>query len=104
MAQESIEQVAERLTSAFRTAVPLPEEMIKGKKKPSQAEIRQKVESGLAHFYEAARAERNRLRLGLISRARVAFHLQKGLLAAGYAPSLVKQVLFAMLVAAFVGR
>lgn len=104
MAQETVEQVAGRLLLAFRAAVPLPAELMKGKKKPSQAEIRQRVEAGLAGFYETAKGERARLRLGLIKRARVAFHLQNHLLAAGYDPALVKQVLFAMLVSAFIGR
>ena len=49
-------------------------------------------------------AEREKHRLGVIARARVAFGLQQRLLAAGYPPALVKQVLFAMLVSAFVGK
>lgn len=74
------------------------------RKKPQEKEIRQRADAGLAQFYEAARVERERYRLGVIGRARVAFDLQRRLLAAGYAPSLVRQVVFAMLVAAFVGR
>ena len=61
------------------------------------------TESGLKKFYEAARVEREQHRLGVIGRARVAFALQQRLLAAGYPPAIVKQVLFAMLISAFVG-
>jgi hypothetical protein len=84
--------------------VPLPEEFAKGRKKSSEKEVQQQIDAGLARFYEAARAERERSRLGLIGRARVSFALQQRLLGAGYPAPLVKQVLFAMLVSAFVGR
>ena len=102
-AQGRIADACDRLLVEFRTAVPLSPQMPKGRKRPSEIEITLTTESGLTKFYEAARAERERYRLGIIGRARVAFALQQRLLAAGYAPVLVKQVLFAMLVSAFVG-
>ena len=83
--------------------MPLNAERGKGRKQPSQKEIMLATESGLKKFYEAARVERERHRLGIIVRARVAFALQQRLLTAGYPPAMVKQVLFAMLVSAFVG-
>jgi hypothetical protein len=57
----------------------------------------------LNKFYAEARLQRKKMRPGLFRRARVAFYLQQRLLAAGYPPDLVRQVLFAMLLAAFVG-
>ena len=102
-AQGRIPDICDRLAEAFRSAVPLRPEGIKGRKKPSEKEIMLATESGLKKFYEAARAEREQHRLGVIGRARVAFALQQRLLAAGYPAPLVKQVLFAMLVSAFVG-
>jgi len=102
-AQGRIADICDRLSAAFCSAVPLHPESGKGRKRPSEKEIALATESSLKKFYEAARAERERHRLGVIGRARVAFHLQQRLLAAGYPPPVVKQVLFAMLVSAFVG-
>lgn len=103
-AQGRIQEICERLLAAFRNAVPLHPEGGKGQKRPSEKEIALATESGLKRFYEAARAEREQHRLGIIGRARVAFGLQQRLLDSGYPPALVKQVLFAMLVSAFVGK
>lgn len=102
-AQGRIPSICERLEDAFRKAVPLHPERFQGRKPPSEKEIEVATEAGLKAFYEVARSERERYRLGVIGRARVAFHLQRRLLAAGYTSPLVKQVLFAMLVSAFVG-
>jgi len=99
-----IAQASDRLFAAFTEAVPTPEHFARQRKKPSEAEIARLVEQGLARFHEVAREERQRHRLGILGRARVAFALQQRLLAAGYEAALVKQVLFAMLVQAFVGK
>lgn len=101
--QGTIQAICERLINVFSNAVPLQPEVPKGRKRPSEKEIALATESGLEKFYAAARAEREQHRLGVIGRARVAFALQQHLLEAGYPPPLVKQVLFAMLVSAFVG-
>lgn len=96
-------EISERLFTEFQHALPLhPEKSRKGKKL-TEREIAANSEAALKNFLKAARAERTRHRLGIIGRARVAFSLQQRLLAAGYAPALVKQVLFSMLAAAFVG-
>lgn len=100
----TIEEIIERLYAGFRSAVPLPGDQPKGKKPPGKQEVERRTAAGLAQLYEAARTERHKHRLGIVSRARVAFGLQKKLLAAGYEPRLVKQVLFAMLTTGFVGR
>ena len=102
--QGQIGEVCDRLFEGFVREVPLQQPTIKGKKRLSEKEIAAAVDSGLKRFYGAARAEREKHRLGVIARARVAFGLQQRLLAAGYPPALVKQVLFAMLVSAFVGK
>lgn len=101
--QGRIPDICSRLLDAFTNAVPLHPEGTKARKRPSEKEIALATESGLKKFYAAARAEREQHRLGVIGRARVAFALQQRLLAAGYPAPLVKQVLFAMLVSAFVG-
>jgi hypothetical protein len=103
-AQGTIQDICERLTDVFRQAVPRQQDADKGRKRLSEKEIASTIESGLKRFYEAARIEREQNRLGVINRARVAFGLQQRLLDAGYPPALVKQVLFAMLVSAFVGK
>ena len=102
--QGQIGEDCDRLFEGFVREVPLQQPTIKGKKRLSENEIAAAVDSGLKRFYGAARAEREKHRLGVIARARVAFGLQQRLLAAGYPPALVKQVLFAMLVSAFVGK
>lgn len=93
----------DRLSEAFQRLVPLHPETIKGRKRPSDKEIKATSELALQQFFAAAREERLRQGLGVIGRARVAFGLQQRLMKAGYPPALVKQVLFAMLSSAFVG-
>ena len=102
--QGRIEAICGRLTEVFLRAVPRQQEITKGRKRLSEKELAIAVESGLKQFYEAARAEREKYHLGVIARARVAFGLQQRLLDSGYPSALVKQVLFAMLVSAFVGK
>ena len=103
-AKARIQEVCDGLTDVFIREVPLQRANTKGKKRLSEKEIAIAVESGLKQFYAAARAEREKYRLGVIARARVAFGLQQRLLDSGYPSALVKQVLFAMLVSAFVGK
>lgn len=98
------QEICERLTDVFRSAVPLQPPAGSGRKRISEKEVAAGVDAGLKRFYEAARLEREQHRLGVIGRARVAFGLQQRLLGAGYSPALVKQVVFAMLVSAFVGK
>lgn len=100
----SVQEAGEALVTVFSKAVPPPDTLAKGKRALSRAEIDKMTQAGLQKLYAAARVERENRRLGLFARARVAFYLQQRLLAAGYAPELVKQVLFAMLVSAFVGK
>ncbi|HEY8606810.1 MAG TPA: hypothetical protein VIM12_06840 [Noviherbaspirillum sp.] len=98
-----IEQIGDKLFEEFKRAVPLNPQRLRGKK-VSEAEIRANTEVALRRFYDAARAERARHKLGLLARARVAFALQQRMLSHGYPAPLVKQVLFAMLTSVFIGR
>lgn len=103
-AQGRIQAISQTLFEEFQRALPLRMDGgARGAKKPSAKDIQSATESGLRKFYEAARQERLRHRLGIIGRARVAFGLQQRLIEAGYPPLLVKQVLFALLTSAFTG-
>lgn len=101
--QGVVQEIGQELFAEFQRAVPLQPEKNRKGRKLSEQEIAANSEAALKKFFEAARAARARHRLGIIGRARVAFALQQHLLAAGYAPALVKQVLFSMLAAVFVG-
>ena len=101
--QGQIPDICDRLSEAFQRLVPLHPTSLKGHKRPTEKEVKATSERALHQFLEAAREERLQQGLGAIGRARVAFGLQQRLMKAGYPPSLVKQVLFAMLSSAFVG-
>ncbi|MGE5467840.1 MAG: hypothetical protein ACM3Y9_10495 [Ignavibacteria bacterium] len=95
--------ICDRLSARFLRLVPQKAAPLKGRKRPSEQDVKAVSAGALEQFFAAAREERLRHKLGVIGRARVAFGLQQRLLKAGYPPPLVKQVLFAMLAAAFVG-
>ena len=101
--QGRVPDISDRLSQAFQGLVPLHPELIKGRKRPTENEVKATSEAALQRFFDVAHEERLNHELGLIGRARVAFGLQQRLVKAGYPPPLVKQVLFAMLTAAFVG-
>lgn len=101
--QERIPDICERLSEVFQRLVPLHPEPLKGRKRPTEKEIKATSERAMQQFFAAAREERLQQGLGVIGRARVAFGLQQHLMKTGYPPALVKQVLFAMLTSAFVG-
>lgn len=102
--QDVVRQITEKLCIEFQRVVPLQPEKLKKGKRLSDDEIKSNSEVALRKFYDGARNEIHANHLGLIARARVAFYLQQHLISAGYAPALVKQVLFAMLVSVFVGK
>jgi hypothetical protein len=101
--QGRIAEISEKLYEEFQRVLPLHPEKRKSGKNPSESEIKSRSEAALKKFYHAANEERLRHKLGIISRARVAFSLQQRLLKAGYSVALVKQVLFAMLTSVFIG-
>lgn len=98
-----IQEVGASLSEEFQRVVPLHPEKKQRNKRPSAKENAASIDAGLKRFYAFALAERQRHRLGVIARARVAFSLQQSLLQAGYPAALVKQVLFAMLTSSFIG-
>ena len=99
-----ITSLSQTLIDAFGRIVPHPGHPTHGKKRPSKAEISTLSETHLQRFMDQARQVRTQHRLGILARARVAFAVQQQLLALGYPAPLVKQVLFALLTAAFTGR
>ncbi|TFW10291.1 hypothetical protein E4K72_01635 [Oxalobacteraceae bacterium OM1] len=102
MTKSVIEEASAKLAEEFQRAVPLDPRMKYGKK-PSDSEIQSRIESDLKKFYDVAGQERQRLGLGIIGRAKLAFSLQQKLLAKGYAAPIVKQVLMALLASVLVG-
>lgn len=102
-AQEQIRDICDRLSETFQRLVPLHPQPVKGRKRPTEKELKATSERVLQQFLAAAREERSRRSLGVVGQARVAFGLQQRLMKVGYPPPLVKQVLFAMLASAFVG-
>ena len=71
----------------------------KKNKAPSKAEWALALEK----FNTQARQVRDQYRLGLLGRAVVAYRLQPRLIAVGYTPDVVRQILFSMVLHAFVG-
>lgn len=100
--QNSAQDIGERLSVEFQRLVPLAGVKTKPGKK-GREELEKTSEKAMAEFFSLAEAERQSHRLGVIARARVAWYLQQRLLQLGYASPLVKQVLFALLISAFVG-
>jgi len=96
-------RATDQLTEEFQRLVPLQVEMPKGGRIPTTSELSKTTGKALDEFYAVARNVREQNQLGVVGRARVAFGLQQRLVSAGYPGHLVKQVLFAMLTAAFVG-
>lgn len=88
-------EATQALEAAFLAVIPTP----KKNKAPGKAEWAQALEQ----FNTQARAVRAQYRLGLIGRAVVAYRLQPRLLAAGCSPDVVRQILFSMVLHAFVG-
>jgi hypothetical protein len=83
------------LESAFMAVIPKP----KKNKAPSKPEWALALEK----FNVKAREVRSQYRLGLLGRAVVAYRLQPRLIAVGYTPDVVRQILFSMVLHAFVG-
>lgn len=97
-----IDDISDQLFHQFQSTVSVHGERPGSKKVKGEKE--RQVEVGLQQLYAAAAIARQERRLGVIGRARVAFSLQDKMVRAGYPPALVRQVLFALLASAFVGR
>ncbi len=87
-------EATQALESAFMAVIPKP----KKNKAPSKAEWALALEK----FNVKAREVRTQYHLGPLGRAIVAYRLQPHLLAVGYAPDVVRQILFSMVLHAFV--
>lgn len=94
-----VTDAGDELFALFEKTVSLPAEKIKGGR-GSEAQI----QLALERFYVEAKSVRSKHRMGLISRARVVRHFQSRMVARGYPAALVKQVTFALIVSAFIGR
>lgn len=97
-----VEEFANFLFEAFCRTLPLNSAALREYKRKSADAQREMVKKRLDAFFAMAHEERERRRLGIIGRARVAYALQKRMLEAGYPHQLTKQILLALLMAAFV--
>lgn len=88
-------QATQALESAFLAVIPKP----KNNRVPTKTEW----ELALERFNTQAREVRLKYRLGLLGRAVVAYRLQPRLIAAGCTPDVARQILFSMVLHAFVG-
>lgn len=82
------------LENAFTAAIP------KSRKSSTQ---QLEWEKSLNRFNQEARQIRVRYRLGPLGRAVVAYRLQKALMGKGHSPEVVRQLVFSMILNAFVG-
>lgn len=94
--------VAQRLFEVFRRTVPTPAERLA--RQGRRARSTEDFSPSLGRFYEQAKELRKEYRLGILARARVAYTLQRDMIAAGYPAGMTRQVLFSMIVLAFVGK
>ncbi len=87
-------QAALALENAFAQSIPGGG----GKKKVTKADWA----TALVKFNQAAREVRTQYKLGVIGRAAAAYQFQRSLLAKGYPPDMVRQLVFSMVIGAFV--
>ncbi len=100
----NVQEISERLFSVFQEGLSPSGDQHRLGRKPSIKALEPIAEAGLARFYAEAARERKKHRPGIIARARIAFHLQKKMVAAGYPLPVVRQVLIAMILSAFISR
>ena len=94
----TVKQLSELLFLKCQHELPLAAGKISASKKDFS---KKGIEQGLQSIYKEAREQRKIHRLGVIARARLAIALQQRLLHAGYAPELVRQIIFSILVHSF---
>jgi len=90
-----IAEAAAALEQAFQRQAPLDK-----KKRPREADW----VAALERFHRDALRIREQYRLGLLARAGVAYRLQQRLIAAGYPVEAVRQVVFSLVLKAFIGK
>lgn len=94
--------VSQHLLEVLRQIVPPPDEL-RGRHRRNKARP-EDLSASLGRFYAQAKEMRIEHRLGIISRARVVLTLQREMSAAGYPANLTRQVLFSLIISAFVGK
>ena len=97
-----VKRISQILMEAFRQIIPPPAEL-KATYKRSIARP-EGVSVALEQFNRQAADLRRQHRLGVVSRARIVIALQREMNAAGYPPDLSRQVLFSLVVSAFIGK
>ena len=99
-----IQEISDRLFLVFQEGLSLEHSKSRLGKKPSDRTLKTVADAALAKLYVAAENERKTNHLGILGRARVAFHLQQRMITAGYPLPLVRQVLVSLLMSAFIPR
>jgi hypothetical protein len=99
----TIDLVSQQLFDLFREIVPPPAEWARARKGKKTLRAEDFVEP-LKRFHDRARALRAEHRLGVLGRARVVLNLQHRLSVVGYPNDMTRQVLFSLVLAAFVGK
>lgn len=93
-----VDEISQQLFSVFRESVPPPSAAKPGKIKHGDIVL------SLNRFYEEARQLRRKHRPGVLARARVILSLQRQFIAAGYPADMAREVLFSLILSAFVGK
>lgn len=90
------QQAALALEQAFEACLP-------NTKKIKNIKNKQEWAKSLEQFNGKARSLRLEYRLGWLGRALTAYQFQRNLIAAGHPPEMVRQLVFSMVLSAFVG-
>ena len=96
----AIEEISQQLFSVFKDCIPPPSQW----KKQSRRIDPEEANRSLGRFYDKARELRKIHRPGILARVRIVLALQQQLLAESYPADMVRQVLFSLILSAFVGK
>lgn len=95
-----VAEISQQLFEAFRGCVPPPEQW----QAPSKKHKAEEIARSLDKLYDKARELRRQHRPGVLARARIVLALQRQMLAAGYPGDMSREVLFSLILSAFVGK
>ncbi len=95
-----IEEIAGQLFAVFCDCVPVHKEWKNSAKRLKS----EHVGVGLDKLYDKARELRRTHRPSVLARARIVLALQRHFHAAGYPAEMTREVLFSLILAAFVGK
>ena len=96
----AIDEISEQLFTVFRDRVLAPEQWKSPVKRLKPADI----DGALDKLYGKARELRHTHRPGVVARARIILALQRRFHAAGYSAEMTREVLFSLILTAFVGK